>query len=350
MFGENDRISQRQLGRQSVLLFLGLFVIIMPSIPNMRGRSGVVSCILGTLCAFIYLFFLGRISGAYRNPEKIVGKFLSRVLILLYSIYLIFTAAFVVRVLTEMVSKYLITGTSKWIIAAAIVLVSGWGTGWNLQRRGRIAEISYNFIVGGFVLFLLLAAFQIPSDSLKVVEPLETNTVLRGVWQYFAAFATVAVIPFITERVERSASAGKRLIKSIGIVSLLTIACLLVLQAAFGVRGIAFRELPILDLMSGVNVSGEFLQRIDIIWMSILIFCLLFSAGSLLFYTNHLLEKVNRPNWRGLVAGIVFLVSCLGYQGMTIIDIYGPALVYICAPVLLVLSLCMALMHKRRNA
>jgi len=349
VFGENERISQRQLGRQAVLVFLGLFVIIAPSVATMRGRLGMISCILGTLLALCYLFYLSRMTGAYRNPEKNLGKVCSKIVACIYSLYLILSGGFIVRLLSEIVKKYLITNIHLWLICGLIVLVAAWGTGWNIQRRARIAEVAYPVIIAGFALLLIFAAVKVPLENLKMSEPLSAASVARGTYQYFAGYSAIAVVPFIMDRVQRSASAGNRLMRSIVIVAVFTLVCLLVLGAAFGSQGIAYRRVPILDVMSGVNLPGEFLQRFDIVWISLLLFVLLFAAGSTFFYANHLLERVQIKKAHIPLALLVLVIACISYNGQSIVDIYAPALQYVCAPVLLVLSLCMPLMQRRKK-
>lgn len=349
MFSDNGRISQKQLGRQTVLTFLGVMMMLAPANVLMRDRNGVISCLLGTAAIFIYLFFIARLAGAYRNPEKTLGKVGSKIAALIFLVYLILTGGYLVRTLGFVVQEYLLTSVHIWLIMGLIVLASACGTGWNLQRRARIAEKSYPIIIGGFILLLVMAAFQVPEAPKAGDQILSVNSVAQGSYQYFAAFAAVAVIPFILDQVERSAGAGKRLMKNIGSVALFTIAGLLVLQAAFGAKGVAFRKIPILDLMSGVVLPGKFLERFDVIWMSLLIFCFLFSVGSTMFYSNYILEKVNLKKYRVAVTIAVFAVACAEYNGASIQEVYGAISLYVYTPLLLVLTLCMGLMQRRRT-
>jgi hypothetical protein len=352
MFGNNNQISPKQLGRQTVLTFLGIFMILAPAVVTMRGRSGIISCLLGTALTICFLFYLSCVMESFGEPKKSLGKIFGRLVILLYVVFLTFSGGFLVRLLHGIVGKYLITNVHPWLISGLIIVVSAWGTGWNTQRRARMAEVAYPIVLGGFVLMMILAAAKMPVDNLHMDMNVSLSGIIRGSYQYFALFCAVAVAPFLVNQVKYGGGAGKRLMRSVNIVAIFTLLCLLILDASFGSKGLTYRQIPILDLMSGVKLPGAFLQRFDIMWMFLLLFTLLFAAGSTFFYANYLLERVDMQGSYGhvVLAFIALIIACIEFRGQTILDVYGPALQYAGVPALLFLSLCIPLVGKKGTA
>lgn len=352
MFGINNQISQKQLGRQTVLTFLGVFMILAPMVTTMRGRSGIISCLAGTALTLCFLFYLSCVMESFGEPKKSLGKFFGRLVIFLYVVFLVFLGGFLVRLLNGIVAKYLVTNVHPWLISGLIIIVSAWGTGWNTQRRARMAEVTYPIILGGFVLMMILAAAKMPMDNLHMDMNISMNGILRGSYQYFTLYSAVGVAPFLMSQVKYGGGSGKRLMRSVNIVAIFTLLCLLILDASFGSKGLTYRQIPILDLMSGVKLPGEFLQRFDILWMFLLLFTLLFAVGSSFFYGNYLLERVDMRGSFGhvVLAFFVLIIACMEFRGQTIMDVYRPALQYVGTPALLFLSLCIPLLSKKEGA
>src|SRR5699024_12619825 len=70
------------------------------------------------------------------------------------------------------------------------------------------------------------------------------------------------------------------------------------------------------SLMASANIPGDFLDRFDALWMVFLLFALLYSVGTVLFYSQHLISKnpgVDRKSTRlnSSHVSISYAVFCL---------------------------------------
>ena len=108
-------------------------------------------------------------------------------------------------------------------------------------------------------------------------------------------------------------------------------------------------EFPILDLMAGTSLPGNFLKRFDIVWLTVLIFSLLFTLGSVLFYGCWLTGRngVRRDWTRIIMVALIWLGSLIGWSGKTISDIYATILQDIYAPLFLLITILALWAQKR---
>ena len=88
MYTDNARISHRQLFRQILTGLLGIYFLVVPVLPDMRGRQGVLCLLTGAwVYGFLCIYFI-RIRYFFQDPQRYMGKIWGKVFILLYTSWL----------------------------------------------------------------------------------------------------------------------------------------------------------------------------------------------------------------------------------------------------------------------
>lgn len=109
-----------------------------------------------------------------------------------------------------------------------------------------------------------------------------------------------------------------------------------------------YKKFPMADLMAGTSLPGGFLQRLDILWITVLLLSLLFAAGSLLFYASFVASSFPFRE-----AGFRFdpyrALALPAVTGEGLEEFYLPFLGIVGMPVLLVLTLCMGILGRRKR-
>ena len=201
---------------------------------------------------------------------------------------------------------------------------TGFGVGSEVQKRGRLAEALYPWIVGGILILLLLTVPQMHfssfEDAWKTAKSVEIvdNGILFGwnVWRTLENGTPIALLPFLLGHVQKEhRSVILPVTQSIWKTGLLVIAGSMALLGVFGRRGTAAAQDPLLLLMAGTSLPGGFLERFDILWMAFLLMGLLFTLGSLLFYVSLIGEKTGLWKPQNLYVQIgtvlfIWLLSC----------------------------------------
>ena len=159
-FAENNRISHRQLFRQMILSLLAPFLLCMFGQRGINGINGFPGTILALIILCFYVVFLIRLAPCFSDLRKTAGPVLGRVAGTFFMIYILLAGAYLLSVLEELVPVSLVTGVSGWLIGLLAILVCTLGTHTGMQRRGRMAEVSGGFLLGGILLMMIFSAGQ----------------------------------------------------------------------------------------------------------------------------------------------------------------------------------------------
>ena len=332
MFADNERISWIQMERQFALAYLGPVVLWTGT--GLSGRTGLCSILLGTIFLCVWVFFLLRQVHVYRYPEKYWGRGMSRIIAGIYQIYLILTASWMIAQISEIITEYFVQGISVW--------------------RGRFAETAWPVVcllVGGM---FFLAAFQIEPEMWKAAEDSysiwrleEGKEILWGMGWFLTMFLGASLIPFLVIQVAPKGGHAGSLFRTIGRIGLWQGAIVLILLGTFGKNGAKALKYPMLDLMAGVRLPGGFIRRIDLIFLTIILFALIFSLGSLFFYSKYIWQRVGLCRGRGIAVILSFLLGTSPFGRNVFTAEYPRLMLCIFLPFFLILTVCNAFLRRK---
>lgn len=373
MFGDNQRISGIQMERQFLLTYLGPVMLwIAPGLP---GRYGIFGIATGVLVLGIWVFFLMRQSHVLRYPERYWGKYMGWVVKLIFESYLILTGGWLAASTGKILRQYMIQGIPDWFIVALIVLTALAGNT-TLQVRGRFAQTVWP-VAGSFVfLMLLLAAFQGQGGYGQEVQTQQLieyggqlmmqetpiwnqsgfSRIGRNLVLFIACLSGVVFLPFVKMELHTGSNYDSQtgiIFRIIGKTGLWTGAVILLLQAVYGDAGAEFLDYPVLNMMAGVRIPGGFVRRIDMIFLAVILFILLFALGSIFFYSQYIFKEINEQSEKGLIrkipaAVLCFLLGTVDFGGWSPIQDYMGIVTCIYLPLFLALTCCNALLRRRQ--
>lgn len=353
-YAENNRISHRQLYRQIVLALTAPFLLCAAGWQDLEGADGVMAILLALPLISLYVIFLIRFSYVYENPERYLGKFLWLCMGLFFLSYVVLTGAYLLSVLGEIVPKYLVAGVDGRLLQILAATVCGLGTCQGMQRRGRMAEVTGGFVVGGLVLLYLLSVSQGDIHyfpQLFAAEiPLDGRRVCLGIYEVICIFAGIGLLPLTLSGVEKPSGAARPVLKAIGTVGLLLGTSLILLQGAFGGVRVLKEGYPVVPLMAGANFPGNILGRFDVIWMGILLFSLLFAIGSLQYYGTYILQSMHLDVLRWSVPVLMVFFAWIWFSEMTVLESYPWILSCIFTPGFLIAAAVVGLGRRRKGS
>lgn len=353
MFADNERISWIQMERQFALAYLG--PIVLWTGRGLSGKEGIFSIFLGTGILCIWVFFLLRQVHIFRYPEKYWGTAMSRMLAGIYQIYLILTGGWLIAEISELLGEYFIQGLPMWLVSGILVAVSLGGSQ-NVQARGRFAQTAWplvSILTGGM---FLLAAFQGEGvEGLEEIQQISWNlesgkNILGGAVWFLAAFLGAVLIPFLVIQVDHATGHGTSLFRTIGRMGLWQAGILLFLTVSFGAKGKEALQYPVLDLMAGVRLPGGFIRRIDLIFLTVILFALLFSLGSIFFYSKYIWQRVGISWGKIPIVALSFLLGTWEGGNWSLKEEYPYLLCYVFLPVFLAVTLCNGFLRKKNKS
>lgn len=351
-FAENNRISHRQMYRQMSLTFLAPFLLCLFGRGQIQGLSGFVGTVAALIVLLFYVIFLIRLAPYYADMEKTAGPVWCRLTGVFFLIYILFTGAYLLAVAEEIVPSSLLTGVSgRWISFFAVIVCS-FGAHKGMQRRGRMAEVSGGFLLGGILLMMILCLGQ--SRFAYFQEMLTASSLtgagcLKSFYGILCAFSGIGLIPFVLENVEKQGSAWKPAVLGILTLGGILLGMLLLFPAVFGWQRLLTEPYPVLPLLAGADLPGNVLARFDVLWMGFLIYSLLFAIGSLFHYGHQIIRQSHLGTGRFWLAAVMYFLSVWDFGFGGIDEYYGIYLAYIFVPGLLLIQIFLMLRGKLRR-
>ncbi len=343
MFADNQRISHRQMSRQMILSLLVPILLCLPGTHHVLGANGLLGILINLVVYFFVIILLIRISPAY--------EVLPRYIAVLYLIPLIFTGAYLLAVASRLVCTYLITGIPRWLVGLLILGVCAVGSHVGLEKRGRMGEVSCGLVLGSFLLLYVLACFQ--GDSAYLNDPIQGELKwwygLDSAYMIFCVLSFLGFLPFLLSKVSKPHSSWKPAFSGVLVLSGMLGAALILAQAVFGWERLIREQFPILPLMAGTDLPGDVLARFDVLWIALVIYGLFFSLGSLCFYGNHILDQTRLESLRYALLVLVYVLAEDPFGRFRIEAWFGWLLTHALTPLLVVLTLYVAVWYKSRN-
>lgn len=351
MFAQNDRISHRQLMRQIVLSLIAPFFLCLAGFREIKGMGGVLGIIIAVILLGFYVIFLVRLSPAFEYLPKYMGNIQSLVIVLIYLIYILFTAAYLLDFASRLCGQWLLSGIHQWFLKAAIVIICAAGSHKGMEKRARMAEVSFWIVAGGLMLLLILAVTQGELFSAEEFwkDSVDTSQVVLSAYEVLCGFLPLVLLPFMFQRVAKSSGSYRAVFGAVAILGALLAAVIILLPMALGWERMNLERIPVLPLLTGTNLPGDVLARFDVIWICLLIYAMFYSLGSLLYYGNHILYSISLPCNHWLLAALVFLISLNPFFGYEINLYYSKAVLKIAAPVLVLLTVYIYIWYRRKK-
>lgn len=351
-FAENNRISHRQLYRQMILTFLAPFLVCLPGKNGIQGMNGFWGIVLAVSVLILYVFILLRVTSGYSDMVRFLGSFWGRIAGAFFLVYIIFTAVYILKILEQIIPRWLLMGIPSGWISFLVIVVCSIGTEKGIQRRGRMAEISGGLLLAGVLLMMVLCLGQIRVDYLQEmaeVERISGAAVVQGGYLFLCGFSGVGLLPFIMRDVVRPGSVGKTIIGAILTVGGILAGVLVLLPAVFGWNRLLTEEYPILPLLAGAALPGNILARFDVLWMGFVLYGLLFALGSLFYYGHQVVEKCHLGTAKYWMAALVFGLSLLEVSGIAVRTFYRNYLETIFVPGLLFIQVLLLFCGRKRK-
>lgn len=343
MFADNERISWLQVRCQ--LLLTGLGVGLLWGIVPFANREGFFAIVAGTLGMSLWSGILRRQMTVFQNPEKYMGKVPAWMLLGVWESYLLLTGGWLIVQVTNLLQRYLISGMQgEWI--ALFLVLAALGGAHHIQARGRMAQVAWpviGWIVGILLLFAAVSS-GVRGEGIASVFSEKTELSLGGILNqtihYLAYASGISLLMLLEIQVNaKEKNHGRGAAKAVGELGLWFFCGALILYWN--------RCDHLLDVMAGVELPGGFLRRVDLIFLTVLLFSLLFTLGSIFFYSGYAARRVGISLGRWPSAVLCFWLGTIGEQQWRWSNAYPKMLRMIFFPVFLIITGCAAWARRR---
>lgn len=321
---KNGKMSGRQAGYMFFYSFLALPVLLLPQqLTRMSGMDGFFALVIGSLSGYLFLrIVLLLISHMECSYSELLQRYLGRgatcLVELLYLLIALFTAAYGLQLLCQVVRMYLIRDTPAWLVMGAVTILILYGLGTDTECRGRRCELLFWFVVVPLLLMVLLAVWNIESDHWLPVAQISGQQLLDSSYVVFSYTMVIACLPIYADVISQREQLCKHLKRSYLCSMILQMILFLTLTGIYGVPTVAVMDDTLMELAAMVKVPGGFLERQDA-WM-----CGIWFVGMYVFVETawhavtwsmeHIGGRQQR-HWSLIGSGVlVYLVALLLYR------------------------------------
>lgn len=318
MFGNNQRISTIQMERQYQLVFFAPLLLFASK--ELQGGTGLLAVAIVIPLVWLALIWMRRSLRIYRK----IGKYI----VFFYQVFLVIAGVFIVAQASRLVTEYMVQGVPRWFVMVIFVLAA-LAVGNRAEVRGRFAEIAWPVVSTMIGIFFLFALWQ--GIQMLLAGNVDWRQVQSGFWNFsweelwknvmilLLYMAGTCLFPFINIQQEEKNANNIFLFRMVWKLAVWLGLAIFLQQIYFGEKGAEALQYPMLDLMSGVQLPGNFVRRLDLIFLTVMLFALLFTLGSICFYSSHLWEKVNLSMGRLPIVALIFALV-LTLSGCQIVE------------------------------
>lgn len=186
---------------------VGVGVITLPFDVFMKAKGdGWISVLLTGALIQIMIFLFGALmvrfpsSNLYGIVQSLFGKWIGKVIVLLYSIYFITIGGLILTKFAYILKAWMMPLTPKWLIIAIMTFTAVYIVKENLQLMARFFVLVSVVLIG----FIGLAAYALKDANLTFILPIGTNGILpiiqgmeRGLYAFQGFEILLVIYPFV---------------------------------------------------------------------------------------------------------------------------------------------------------
>lgn len=172
MYLDNGKISARQTLRIGILENIPVGIVLVPFLTTRLAGDGHVSALLlGLLffiayCVLIYIFSRGFKLGFMDTLHIRFGVF-GRALEGVYALRYVIKAAIITIFFAKIVQEYMLRGFNLWPIIISFILLCGYGSARDIEKRGRLLELLFWWMIVPLILVVVFSITNIRWDVFK---------------------------------------------------------------------------------------------------------------------------------------------------------------------------------------
>ncbi|MFE8701388.1 endospore germination permease [Cytobacillus sp. FJAT-54145] len=273
-----------------------------------------VATVLGIGLVAFYIILLSMVPG--KNLFEVFcfcfGKWLGKLISLMYVIYFFYIAARVLRDFCELIASSIFEETPIEVIAISMILVVSYMLYLGLEVLGRASEIfipylfSFIIIIGIFILF----SGEMEFTNLLPVLPEGLGPVFKAVFPSILTFpfgeliAFTILFPAITKR---------KKVLPVGILAVLVSGLVLIYNSIVQIAtlGPEMKERSNFPLLSAAREISllEFIERVDLIIVFIVMYGIIVKVGVFFYGGLKGLELIFNRSYRAMIVPIGTLIA-----------------------------------------
>ncbi|MGB8957169.1 MAG: GerAB/ArcD/ProY family transporter [Tumebacillaceae bacterium] len=275
----------------------------------------LIAMVIGMAITWVYYRTLGKESPGdlFLMLEGTVGRWVTRGLIVIYTLYFFYSSSRVLRDFGELITTAILLETPLEIIVLTMLIVVLYILYLGVEVLARTAEIFAPYMLIFLILITILILISGELQVRRNIEPVLGEglmVLLRGVFPGLMTFpfGEMVVFMMIMPKVSRFKLAGKVSVFAVGVAGFLLSSSSLLQLAALGVDAKSRSTFPLLSAARLVSIAN-FIERIDALVVFIVMLGIIIKVSVLLFAGLQGLQHLFQIPYRSFLFPVGMIVS-----------------------------------------
>lgn len=319
MYLDNGKISARQAFRIGILENIAVGIIFIPYlVTGLAGKFHIIAFLLG-LCLFalygiiIYYYSVCFPMGFIDMLHTSMGGF-GRVLEGIYSLRYMIKAAVISVFFALIVQEYMLPSFNLWAILISFVVISGYGAARDIEKRGRLLEFLFWWMIIPLILVAVLSITNIKWDSFSLPVLNRNDFTSGGIWEgSYSILIPLSSVELMMMTLQREKKRNWK--NDLAILLWIIITMILAYVYVVGIIGAGWAgsgQGSALNVMQTISVSGNTVRRLDYPVFAFWIIGVFATVSGYIFYakefTGSMLRFEEEKSYRKALAVITLLV------------------------------------------
>ena len=342
---------------------IGVGIVTLPrETATIVGQPNMwISVILGALVAFInslFIFMLIKkypLKTVFDIAPELMGKWIGKLLNLIFVCYTIAISAFVIRTMAEIVNYYFLDKTPKFVVLLVLVLSCMYLVSTGLSNILLFLQLYFPIILLTFLLLTLLSIKNIEPTHLRPILYMDGIDLLKGVNSTFFSFVGYELLMVLSG--EHRLTRWKPIIFILGI-SIGSVGVIYVLFFILNIGVLSIEELkvitfPTIEMAKAIEFQGFFFERFELLFLFGWIITI-FTTLTAYYYSAMLgvckIVNCKKTILMNVLIGLFILMLSLLPSGITELFSYGTYVNYLSYASLIAIPLLLYLFSFRKGA
>ncbi|WP_425446253.1 GerAB/ArcD/ProY family transporter [Dethiothermospora halolimnae] len=351
MIANNNKITNGQLMAIILGNIIGVGVLSLPrALADSLDQNGWVLILVSGFITIIMTIIITRLM--LYKPGKTIAEFARDIVTtpiadffsFLYILYLLFFAAFVVRVFAEVIKMFLLTKTPTEVIIITMLLTIAYIGRRGVEGIGRIAVLMIPIIILPLIIIFFVILPELEFSNLLPVFRFKFADLVKGIPDTFFSFAGFDLLILFMAYSSNPKKAMKYNISAVLVTMAVYLLIFITVISRFGVVETQHLLWPTLSLMGTIDFPGAFIENIQGVIMALWVLVAFTTLTPLIYglaLTASKLFRVKEYNFFVLpIIPIIFILALVPdnlasiYDYITKISYYLGSFIIIVAPII----------------
>lgn len=327
MYLDNGKISTRQVLRIGILENIPIGIILVPFITTkLAGTYHIFALLFGLIlfslyCLIIYGFSRSFPLGFIDTLHTSMGLF-GRILEGVYTLRYIIKASLVALFFSLIVQQYMLRSFNLWVIIISFVLICGYGSARDIEKRGRLLEFLFWWMIVPLIFVVVFSITNIQWDVFSIPK-MDISVITSGnLWA--GSYGVLIVLSSVELMIMTIYRERKHQWKnSLNIFIWIVIAIILAYIYVVGILGegwVRNGQGSALNVMQASSFANGTIERLDYPIFAFWIIGVFATASGFMFYAKEFagsmlrLERAKSYKWVTAATTLLVLITMILYN------------------------------------